>query len=264
MEPLIPPLGLLVGLLLGTLGAGGSILTVPILVYVAGLNPKVATTASLAVVGVISLGGVAAHWKAGRVRVASGVALGLSGIVGSVGGSHLNRAVASDVLLLSLAGLMVVAAWSMLRRREERPPDQPPVADHEAPPLTIAQIRVETVIRIVIVGSVVGFITGFYGMGGGFIVVPALTLVLRVPMNQAVGTSLLVIVINSAVALASRLDKGSIPLDLVVPFALAGLVGVIIGNRIAGRVQPEVLTRSFAGVIMVIAAYTAVRSIAHL
>ena len=107
------PLGLLVGLALGALGGGGSILAVPALVYVVGLGPKEAVTTSLVVVGVAAIGGMIVHWRAGRVRVAAGLWFSLAGVTGSLLGSRLNRAVNPDLLLVAFAGVMVIAAWRM-------------------------------------------------------------------------------------------------------------------------------------------------------
>ena len=116
------PLGLLIGLALGALGGGGSILAVPALVYVVGLDAKDAVTTSLVVVGVAALGGMVGHWRAGHVRLAAGLWFGMAGIAGSLLGSHVNRTVAPDVLLTAFAGVMVVAAWRMwdLARKSTR------------------------------------------------------------------------------------------------------------------------------------------------
>jgi uncharacterized membrane protein YfcA len=115
------PLGFLIGLSLGTLGGGGSILAVPALVFGAGEDARAATTTSLLVVGATALVGMEGHLRAGRVRLASGLGFGLAGIGGSLGGSVLNRAAPSQVLLLAFAGLMVAAAWRMRARHDETP-----------------------------------------------------------------------------------------------------------------------------------------------
>ena len=107
------PLGLMIGLALGTLGGGGSILAVPALAYVVGLNPKGAVTTSLVVLGGAALGGLVGHWSAGRVRVAAGLWFGLAGGAGSLLGTQLNRAVNPNVLLVAFAGVMLLAAWRM-------------------------------------------------------------------------------------------------------------------------------------------------------
>ena len=279
MELLASPLGFLIGISLGAVGAGGSILAVPILVFVLGLEAKEATTASLVIVGSVSLGGMLAHWKAGRVRWTRGITFGLTGVVGAVGGSFLNRAADQDTLLLLFAGLMVVAAWMMLRRRARVPSGSSLAAGGErstgasgrlkpspagatgtgggGPAMGRAGPESVAPAKVALAGSVVGSVTGFFGVGGGFVVVPALTLVLGMPMHQAIGTSLLVIVINSAVALGARMGMADTPWGVIGPFAIAGLVGVAVGTMLAGRLPAQVLGRLFAGVILVIAAYTA-------
>ncbi len=257
------PLGLLVGLSLGALGAGGSILIVPMLVHVLDLEPKAAITASLVVVGSVSLGGVAAHWKSGRVRVRTGITFGLTGILGSLGGSYLNRAVDSNILLLAFASLMVVAAWAMVRTRQPKPSVQTSASATGERAGVLAVVRVEPAVaaKVAVAGSTVGFITGFFGIGGGFVIVPALSLVLGLTMQEAVATSLLAIVINTAIALGPRLSGQAPPWEIIVLFTVAGLVGAVVGSRIADKVRSELLTRSFAGLIVMVAIYTVVRSI---
>ena len=263
MEFLALPMGLLVGLSLGGLGAGGSILIVPMLVYVLNLEPKAAITASLIVVGLVSLGGMVAHLRSGRVRVGTGITFGLTGILGSLGGSYLNRAVDSNILLLAFAGLMVVAAWAMVRPHEREPSvmTSAHAAGGETGVLAAARVQPALAAKVAVAGTAVGFITGFFGIGGGFVIVPALRLVLGLTMQEAVGTSLLVIVINAAIALGPRLSGETPPWEVIVLFTVAGLVGAVVGSRIAGKVRSELLTRSFAGLIVMIAIYTVVRSI---
>lgn len=262
MEFLALPLGLLVGLSLGVLGAGGSILIVPMLVYVLDLEAKSAITVSLVVVGLVSLGGMVAHWRSGRVRVGTGIAFGLAGILGSLGGSYLNRAVDSNILLLAFAGLMVVAAWTMVRTSEAKPsvPTSTSAMRGRAGVFVAARVEPAVAAKVAVAGSTVGFITGFFGVGGGFVIVPALSLVLGLTMQEAAGTSLLVIVINVAIALGPRLGGEALPWEIIVLFTVAGLVGAVLGSGIAGKVRSELLTRSFAGLIVMIAIYTVVRS----
>ena len=285
MELLASLLGFFIGLSLGAVGAGGSILAVPLLVFVVGLEAKEATTASLAIVGSVSLGGMLAHWRAGRVRLLKGVTFGAAGIAGSLGGSILNREADPDTLLFLFAGLMILAAWAMLRRRDLAPsatfsdlsPVKPAIGLRAAGPLpgiqavaggagtTVKMVRRNlAVAQVILAGTTVGSITGFFGVGGGFVIVPALNLVLRMPIRQAVGTSLLVISVNSAVALIARLGAGDIPWGVIAPFTVAGLVGVAAGAFIADKTSTKALTRWFAGVILVVAAYTAIRTLAGL
>lgn len=243
---LASPLGLLIGLALGALGGGGSILAVPALVHVAGQTPQAASTTSLVVVSLVSLGGLAGHWRAGRVRPLPGVVFGAAGIAAAVVGSRLNAAADPDVLLLVFAALMLVAAL-LMHGRGDGPvplPDPPGPAGRG------------TALRVLLAGSAVGLLTGLFGVGGGFVIVPALVLALRFPMPAAVGTSLLVIVINSAAALTTRLAVGGIDWAVALPFTVTGLAGVWLGGRIATWVPTSRLTRWFALLLVAVALYT--------
>jgi len=266
---LASPLGFLIGLSLGALGGGGSILAVPALVYAAGQTPKHATTTSLVLVALTALIGMAPHWRAGRVRFAAGSIFGLAGIGGSLLGSHWNKAADPNVLLLAFSGLMLVAAYGMWRRvrttRAREPSDvSEPLGDVDqaAAPSVVGRVRIDaiTTLKVVVAGTIVGLLTGFFGVGGGFVIVPALVLALGFTMAEAVGTSLLVITINSAVALSTRLQAGAIEWKTVIPFTLASLIGVIVGSRLASKHDSRSLQRWFVGLLVVVAIYTAVRS----
>ncbi len=258
---LASPLGFLIGISLGALGGGGSILAVPALVYAAGQSPKHATTTSLVLVGLTALIGIAPHWRAGRVRFFAGTIFGLAGIGGSLLGSHWNAAADPNVLLLAFAGLMLVAAYGMWRRVHNAPQ---PVAHSvgAAAATVVAPRRIDTnmVVRVIVAGSVVGFLTGFFGVGGGFVIVPGLVLALGFTMPEAIGTSLLVITINSVVALSTRLQTGSIEWGTVVPFTVASLLGVIVGSRLASTRDSSSLQRWFVALLVIVAGYTAVHS----
>ena len=258
---LASPLGFLVGLSLGALGGGGSILAVPVLVYAAGQDPRAATASSLFLVGAASLVGMGAHWRAGRVKVAQGVMFGLAGIGGSIGGSVLNRSVDPDLLLLAFAGLVVVAAWRMLtgcptctKVGETRTIDRSGATIVR----TRSLVDARTVVLVLLAGTAVGFFTGLFGVGGGFVIVPALTLALKMPMPHAIGTSLLVIAINSAVALSARLATTSIEWEVAIPFTVAAIAGVLSGGKVADRLDPEGSLRWFATLLVAVAAYTAI------
>ena len=116
------------------------------------------------------------------------------------------------------------------------------------------------VLKVVVAGSVVGFLTGFFGVGGGFVIVPGLVLALGFTMPEAIGTSLLVIAINSVVALSTRLHTGSIEWGTVVPFTVASLLGVIVGSRLASTRDSSSLQRWFVALLVIVAGYTAIRS----
>lgn len=281
----ILPLGLAIGLVMGVLGAGGSILSVPALVYLLGEDPTTATTTSLVIVAVASLAGMVAHARAGRVRWKDGLIVGLLGIAGSWLGSQVAVGLDPQVLLLGFAVLLLGAAWAMLARRPgaEEPlrPTTPaergvrrPIrsngtpnpafgeeaADHEesearvvAAAVGFGAIRlvVVSLARLAVGASGVGLLTGLFGVGGGFVVVPMLVLLLDFPMTAAVGTSLLVIVINATSALFGRLSAApDLDWGVIVPFAASAVVGVLVGARLAGRLPALLLTRAFAGILV--------------
>ncbi|GAB3069340.1 sulfite exporter TauE/SafE family protein [Pedococcus soli] len=266
MSPLVLPLGLLIGLALGALGGGGSILTVPALVYLLAQDPRSATTSSLLIVGATSLIALAPHARAGRVRFGQGLMFGALGTAGSFAGSALAAHVDPQVLLTAFAGLMLVVATLMIRRSLRstgvagglEDPTAEPILTFN--PITCACPRLA---KVVVTATAVGLLTGFFGVGGGFVLVPALVLALSFPMPVAVGTSLLVIAVNSATALTARITTGSTHLDwpLIAGFTAAAVVGSLFGGRITSRVKPSHLTRAFAVLLVAVALYTAARSI---
>ena len=229
----------------------------------AGQTPKHATTTSLVLVALTALIGIVPHWRARRVRFAAGTIFGLAGIGGSLLGSHWNKAADPNVLLLAFSGLMMIAAYGMWRRARTTPKVAPHLSVGAAvvsPAAATIRIEPMTALKVIIAGTIVGFLTGFFGVGGGFVIVPALVLALGFTMPEAIGTSLLVITINSAVALTTRLQAGSIEWGTVIPFTIASLLGVILGSRLASARDSTSLQRWFVGLLIVVAIYTAVRS----
>ena len=264
---LASPLGFLIGLSLGALGGGGSILAVPALVYGAGQTPKQATTTSLLLVGITSVIGIIPLWRAGRVRVFAGTMFGILGVGGSLLGSRWNKAVDADLLLFAFSLLMFVAAWAMWRRQKRSVESSPEVelvaAEGSATvveSVTVTRFDVATIVKVIVAGSFVGLLTGFFGVGGGFVIVPALVLALGFTMTEAAATSLLVIAINSAVALATRFNGGTLEWGVVLPFLVASLLGVVAGTRAASRYDASVLQRWFVWLLVAVAGYTAIRS----
>ncbi len=265
---LVSPLGFLIGVSLGALGGGGSILAVPVLVYAAGQGAKAATATSLLLVGAAALVGMGVHHRAGRVRVRTGIMFGLAGIGGSIAGTALNRRLDPDALLLGFSVLILVAAWRMVvgcptctQVGEERAlAVVPTVGDVEEPVRVHTGTRTATVVKVVLAGTAVGFLTGLFGVGGGFVIVPALTLVLGLSMPEAIGTSLLVIAINSAVALVTRLGSSTIDWSVAIPFTLAAILGVLVGKRIADRLDAQRSLNWFAALLVGVALYTAIQA----
>lgn len=263
MALLAIPLGLLIGLSLGALGGGGSILTVPALVYVLGQDPHTATTSSLLIVGATSLIALVPHARAGRVRTGQGLAFGLLGLAGSFIGSTLSHRVPAQLLLLAFAALILLVAALMLRR--VRPRDKRPDTDNTHPRAGTphpARFDYRRAARVLAAATIVGLLTGFFGVGGGFVLVPALVLALGYSMPTAVGTSLLVITVNSVAALAFRASHGwDLNWPVIGMFIAAAMAGSLAGGRIAGRVSSSQLTVAFAVLLVAVAAYTGARSI---
>ena len=258
---LASPLGFLIGVSLGALGGGGSILAIPALVYAAGQSPKHATTTSLLLVGITALIGLVPYWRSHQVRFTAGVIFGLAGIGGSLLGSHWNTAADPDLLLLTFAGLMLVAAYGMWRRLHTSPRTVARSVGAAATTTVPApHIASSIIVKVAAAGTLVGLLTGFFGVGGGFIIVPALVLTLGFNMPEATATSLLVIAINSGVALTTRLDSAAIEWATVIPFTAASVLGVVVGTKLAKRHDPAALQRGFIALLVIVALYTATRS----
>ena len=246
--------GVLIGFSLGALGAGGSILTVPILVYAMGVPVQGATGTSLAIVGLNSAAGALDHLRRGRSLPRTGLAFGVSGVLGAFAGVWLNHQLRGELILVLFSLMMLGAAFSMLRRRASSS-DISSFAE---------RYDLTRWARLVAVGLGVGFLTGFFGVGGGFLIVPALVLALGLPMHLAVGTSLLAIALNSLWGLLGNLRFGTLDWTLTLLFAAGGLVGVVAGGKLAGRLPEKTLRQAFALLIVGIAVYTFARSLGSL
>jgi uncharacterized membrane protein YfcA len=229
-------LAVLIGVTLGLLGGGGSILTVPLLAYVAGMEAKQAIATSLLVVGVTSAVGAVAHARAGRVQWRTGLVFGAAGMAGAYTGGLLARFVPGTVLLTGFAVIMIATAIAMLRGRKNAG------ADGARRPLPM--------VKIVLEGLVVGLVTGLVGAGGGFLVVPALALLGGLPMPVAVGTSLVVIAMKSFAGLGGYL--ASVQIDWVMAGAVtaAALVGGVLGTRLTALVNPDALRKAFGWFVL--------------
>ncbi|OBG19860.1 hypothetical protein A5765_01530 [Mycolicibacterium celeriflavum] len=236
MIALAVALAVLVGVSLGLLGGGGSILTVPLLAYVAGLDAKQAIATSLLVVGVTSAVGAISHARAGHVQWRTGLVFGAAGMAGAYAGGVLARFIPGTVLLVGFAVIMIATAVAMLRGRRVVDPSG---ADR---PLPVAKIVIE--------GVVVGLVTGLVGAGGGFLVVPALALLGGLPMPLAVGTSLVVIAMKSFAGLAGYLTSVQIDWGLAGAVTAAALGGALVGARLTARVNPDALRKAFGWFVL--------------
>ena len=257
--------GALIGLSLGALGGGGSILAVPVLVYALGQSPGQATTGSLVVVGVTSLIGAVTSYRAGHVLFARGAAFGAVALGGAVVGAKASAHVPESTLLACFAVLMlVVAALMVVRLLHHGSGGAPRGAPLDHPIITFSPLfacQCPRALKVLITATVVGLLTGFLGVGGGFLVVPALLLALTLPMKYAAGTSLVVITMTSAVALAVRAGTGVSP-DwwLVLILTVASAAGAVAGARLACRTDTRRLQVAFTVLVLAVAVYTAARA----
>jgi uncharacterized membrane protein YfcA len=256
--------GLLIGLSLGALGGGGSVLAVPVLVYALGQSASQATTGSLVVVGATSLVGAVTARRAGNVRLGRGVAFGAAAIGGAAVGARLSTLVPEPVLLAAFAGLLVLVAGVMTVRQVSahrsagtaggRPRLDDPIVSFR--PRFACQCP--RALKVLVTATAVGLLTGFLGVGGGFLVVPALVLALGLPMEFAAGTSLVVITVTSTAALAVRAGTGTHPdWALVALLTVAAVVGGYTGARLTARVDTSRLRTAFTLLLLLVAGYTA-------
>lgn len=263
--------GALIGLSLGALGGGGSILAVPVLVYLLDQNAAQATTGSLVVVGVTALTGAVAAYRAGNVMLGRGVAFGVVGIGGAALGAHASAQVSEATLLAAFAVLMLLVGGVMAYRQFQHARDSAS-AGHRGEPKRPKPTLDDPIIafhdgflcdcpralKVLVTATVVGLLTGFLGVGGGFLVVPALVLALALPMTYAVGTSLVVITLTSAAALAVRTGVGVAPDWAVVAVLTAvAAAAAVAGARIADRVETGKLSAAFTALVLGVALYTA-------
>jgi hypothetical protein len=227
-------LAVLMGLTMGMLGGGGSILTVPLLVYVAGFDPREAITASLVVVGTASAVALIPHARAGRIRWRAGALFAVTGTLGAYGGGRVAQHVPVGLLLAGFAVVMLVAAAGMLR-------DRPPPTACRGP---------RCAAKTLALGAAVGIVTGLVGAGGGFMIVPALTLVLGLPIATAVGTSLLIITVNSAAGVAGHLHGVNPDWGLTAAVATAAVVGSLLGGVLVHRVNAALIRTGFGWLVL--------------
>ncbi|GEM81977.1 sulfite exporter TauE/SafE family protein [Meiothermus hypogaeus] len=234
---------ILIGLALGMLGSGGSILTVPILVYLVGEPDKLAIAESLAIVGLIALVGALPYAIRGLIDWRNVLFFGLPGMAGTYLGAYFSQWVPGVWQLGLFAVVMLLAAYMMFR-----------------PPRLEVSPQKRSYIKIILDGLAVGVLTGLVGVGGGFLIVPALVLLGGLPMHLAVGTSLLVVAMKSASGFYKYLHllpaQGyTVHWDIVLIFAALGIVGSLLGGRLAASIPQLTLRRGFAGFLVVMGVF---------
>jgi uncharacterized membrane protein YfcA len=236
MSPIGLTLSVLIGLSLGFFGGGGSILTVPLLVYVFGCGPKEAIASSLLIVAVASVSAALQHWRAGNVRGQTALVFGVAGMAGAYAGGRVGALLDGGVLLLLFAAMMILTALAMWRGR--RAPARQG-GSRIVPGKLVAQ------------GLAVGSFTGLVGAGGGFLIVPALVLWAALPMPAAVGTSLLVITLNCLAGFSGYAFHVAVDYRLVAAVSTCAVAGSLLGSRLAHVVDPAALRKSFAAFVLV-------------
>jgi formylglycine-generating enzyme required for sulfatase activity/uncharacterized membrane protein YfcA len=231
-----------IGAIFGLLGGGGSVLTLPIMLLVVGLVPLTASAMSVVVLAATAPVSALSHARRGNVRLGLGLLFGAMGAGGAFLGGRLARVSPPPLLFAGFVLVMLVTAHAMLRRR--RAPASPAGAAAPAPTLRSRAL-------LALCGGGVGFVSGLLGVGGGFLIVPALTLVGRLPMAAAVGTSAVVITMNSLSSAAGQRAHTLVDWQLVVAFSLASAAGSLLGSRLTHRVSPDRLRRWFGVLVLV-------------
>lgn len=229
-------LALVVGLSLGMLGGGGSILAIPIFVYVLGFGAKEAIAMSLAVVAVTSLVGAVRHTAAGNVNLRVALIFGPVTMVGTYLGARFSVFFSETSQLAMFAVIMLTAAVFMLREPRSAPKSEPLALRRPAAALVL----------MVVEGLSVGFVTGLVGVSGGFLIVPALVVVLGIPMKEALGTSLVVVSLKSFTGFFGYLGQVEVYWGFIAGFGAAAVAGILVGAQLVRYVAPVVLKRAFA------------------
>lgn len=241
-------LGFMIGLVLGFLGGGGSILTVPVLVYIVGQSPQAAVTASLIIVGSNASMGAMFHRRSGSLNWRVALLFGGVGMVTAYFAAGFSHHIPAPVLMTLFAVLMLVVGGLMILRKTPARGDEEPRG------------WVVTLLS----GAGVGILTGFLGVGGGFLIVPALVMLVGLPVRQAVGTSLIVIAMNSMAGFLGHLSNLTLDMVVVGIFVGAGLVGAFAGARLARILKPEMVRTSFAVFVVLLGVFLLVDNVSKM
>lgn len=239
--------GLAVGAILGLVGAGGAVLAVPAFLYLFDFTALQATTASLAVVAAAAAFGAVPRIRLGQVRIRQALLFWILGVAGTLAGTRIAPHIPETALIAGFALVMVGAAFAMWRKGS----GPEPVGTRET-----------SLWLTVVVASGVGLLTGIFGVGGGFLIVPALVLVFGFPFGVAAGTSLVIVALNSVTALVFRADTWhDIPWQLPLVVIVGGLIGSVIASRANLAVSQRLLERAFAGLLVLLAVWMVVEAL---
>lgn len=250
--------GAVVGLVLGLVGGGGSIFAVPLLVHAVGVtSPHVAIGTSAFAVSLSALGNVVSHARAGNVKWRCAAVFASAGVVGAVAGSTVAKALDGQKLLVLFGALMIVVGLAMLRKRS--------AAGNPEVRLSMTTAR-ELLPLLIAIGFTVGLLSGFFGIGGGFLIVPGLMLATGMPLTTAIGTSLVAVAAFGAATAASYAVSGMIDWPIASLFVLGGLVGGIVGVAFgkALAAKKRALNLTFSGLVILVGLYVVARGAATL
>lgn len=251
---------LLIGLSLGLIGGGGSILTVPILVYLFHIEPVLATAYSLFIVGATSIIGTIPKYKAGQVKINTALLFGIPSILGVfltrtfilpqipyILFSGSNFSITKNIFLMVLfASLMIAASYSMIKSSKTI----------KASPSSATQLNYPLIITL---GAMEGFLTGLVGAGGGFLIIPALVLFTQLPMKEAIGTSLLIIAAKSLIGFLGDLSHSEMDWSLLGLLSGIAILGILIGNRLSRKIDGQKLKKGFAWFVLTVGVYILIR-----
>jgi len=251
---------LLIGLSLGLIGGGGSILTVPILVYLFHIEPVLATAYSLFIVGATSIIGTIPKYKAGQVKINTALLFGIPSIISVFltrtfilpqipfmlfSGSSFS--ITKNIFLMMLfASLMIAASYSMIKSSKTI----------KASPSSATQLNYPLIITL---GAMEGFLTGLVGAGGGFLIIPALVLFTQLPMKEAIGTSLLIIAAKSLIGFLGDLSHSEMDWSLLGLLSGIAILGILIGNRLSRKIDGQKLKKGFAWFVLTVGVYILIR-----
>lgn len=252
--------GAITGIVLGLFGSGGSIIAMPALLYLLHVEPKSAIAMSLGIVAVTATISGWDNWRRGNVDVKVAAMFGLFGVIGTYAGARLGVYTPVTLQLTIFALVMYAAAWKMLQKKVQ-PAAQLAVAAGPDAALTESEIIQAHMGQIAMHGVGVGVLTGLVGVGGGFLIVPALVLLSGIPMRLAIGTSLVIVAAKSYAGFAGYI--GAVPVDWSVmgSFTLLTVAGSFAGTRIAHRFSHESLKKSFAIFLILVATYILLKSV---
>ncbi|MGI0482460.1 sulfite exporter TauE/SafE family protein [Geminocystis sp. CENA526] len=247
-------LAIFVGLSLGLIGGGGSILAVPILKYVIGVSTKEAIAMSLFIVGIVSIIGLIPHWRQGNVNFSIALIFIPPAMIGSFLGAKISDLpfINDTIQLVSFGIIMLLASVLMIKKSNSK---SLKVTDNLGKHKLVNNKKNTQILFTIIEGFGVGILTGFVGVGGGFLIIPALVLVGGIPMKEAVGTSLIIIAFNSVSGFSGYLNQVELNWLIMIIFSIASSAGIIIGGLLAKKIDPQYLQKGFGYFVLTVAVF---------